>query len=198
MEKDYHLGLDIGTSSVGFAAIDDNFKLIRAKGKQVLGVRLFEEGQTAAERRGYRTARRRLKRRKWRLSFLDEFFAPYLDQVDPNFLRRLKQSNISPNDQLKVPSLQGRLLFPDYHFKNGENGYPTLIELNNEEVGSNQGPYPIFNIYALRLALMKEQRKFDLREVYLAIHHIVKYRGNFLNDTPVELFQPINLICLVR
>lgn len=193
MEKDYHLGLDIGTSSVGFAAIDDNFKLIRAKGKQVLGVRLFEEGQTAAERRGYRTARRRLKRRKWRLSFLDEFFAPYLDQVDPNFLRRLKQSNISPNDQLKVPSLQGRLLFPDYHFKNGENGYPTLIELNNEEVGSNQGPYPIFNIYALRLALMKEQRKFDLREVYLAIHHIVKYRGNFLNDTPVELFQPNKL-----
>lgn len=36
---------------------------------------------------------------------------------------------------------------------------------------------------------MTEDRQFDIREVYLAIHHIVKYRGNFLQDTPVENFK---------
>ncbi|GAA6114312.1 hypothetical protein AP20H10_06750 [Apilactobacillus apinorum] len=72
--KDYNIGLDIGTSSIGFAAIDDDNNLIRVKGKNVIGSRLFAEGKTAAERRGFRTARRRYNRRKWRLKLLDEIF----------------------------------------------------------------------------------------------------------------------------
>ncbi|GGG40737.1 CRISPR-associated endonuclease Cas9 REC1/REC2 domain-containing protein [Lactobacillus apis] len=36
---------------------------------------------------------------------------------------------------------------------------------------------------------MTENRKFDLREIFLAMHHIVKYRGNFLHDTPVKSFE---------
>lgn len=36
---------------------------------------------------------------------------------------------------------------------------------------------------------MTENRKFDLREIFLAMHHIVKYRGNFLQDTPVKNFE---------
>lgn len=36
---------------------------------------------------------------------------------------------------------------------------------------------------------MTENRKFDLREIFLAMHHIVKYRGNFLQDTPVKSFE---------
>ena len=69
MER-YHIGLDIGTSSIGWAVIGDDFKIKRKKGKNLIGVRLFKEGDTAAERRSFRTQRRRLNRRKWRLKLL--------------------------------------------------------------------------------------------------------------------------------
>lgn len=72
MKKPYTLGLDIGTSSVGFAAIDAQYVPMRAKGKTVIGVRLFREGDTAAERRQFRTTRRRISRRKCRLGLLDK------------------------------------------------------------------------------------------------------------------------------
>lgn len=163
----YTLGLDIGTSSIGFAAIDEHQKPIRTKGKTVMGVRLFKEGETAAERRLFRTTRRRLKRRKWRLSLLDRIFDPYLAEVDPNFLHRLKESNLSSEDSNK--HFQGSTLFPDKTDSAFYRQYPTM--------------------YHLRYALMTEDRKFDLREVYLAIHHIVKYRGHFLNPAPVNSFK---------
>lgn len=51
--KEYHIGLDIGTSSIGWAVTDSQFKLMRIKGKTAIGVRLFEEGKTAAERRTF-------------------------------------------------------------------------------------------------------------------------------------------------
>ena len=35
-------------------------------------------------------------------------------------------------------------------------------------------------IYHLRKALIEEDRAFDIRLVYLALHHIMKYRGHFL------------------
>lgn len=33
MSKEYFLGLDIGTSSLGWAVTDTNYKILRAKGK---------------------------------------------------------------------------------------------------------------------------------------------------------------------
>lgn len=33
---------------------------------------------------------------------------------------------------------------------------------------------------------MTDNRQHDLREVYLAIHHIVKYRGHFLNSGEIS------------
>lgn len=199
-KQKYHIGLDIGTDSIGFAAIDDHFKLVRSKGKQVIGVRLFKEGETAAERRVFRTMRRRLKRRKWRLGFLDNIFAPHLAKVDPNFLRRIKQSNIANEDPHKEKEFIGAYLFPEQAKEGKEYGYPTMIklrhefaeqhpELNDDQLRDELYRIPAFNIYGLRYTMMNEQRKFDLREVYLAIHHIIKYRGNFLNNTPIELFQ---------
>ena len=82
IKKDYNIGLDIGATSVGFAGIDEQYNPIKLKGKTVVGVNLFEEGQTAADRRGFRTTRRRLNRRKWRLSLLEEFFDLYITPVD--------------------------------------------------------------------------------------------------------------------
>ena len=185
----YHLGLDIGTNSIGWTAIDDHFSLLRVKGKNAIGVRTFKEGETAADRRGFRTARRRLSRRRWRLQFLDDFFAPYLAEVDLNFLARLKQSDISAKDPAKNQEFMGKLLFPDQEATVNGNGYPTLIQMRKEMSAEKAADFPVFNIYQLRYALMNEKRKFDLREIYLAVHHIVKYRGNFLNNTSVDKFK---------
>lgn len=165
-KKQYNIGLDIGATSVGFSAIDNNYQPIKLKGKTVIGARLFKEGDTAAERRGYRTTRRRLRRRKWRLSLLEEFFDPYMAQVDPTFFARLKSSNVSQKDNNS--KFTGSLLFPKQTDREFYEKYPTIYHLRNH--------------------LMNDDRKFDLREIFLAIHHIVKYRGNFLNNTPVSRF----------
>lgn len=166
MER-YHIGLDIGTSSIGWAVIGDNFKIKRKKGKNLIGTRLFNEGATAAERRGFRTQRRRLNRRKWRLKLLEEIFDPYMAEVDEYFFARLKSSNLSPKDSNK--KYLGSLLFPDVSDSNFYDKYPT--------------------IYHLRRDLMEKDKKFDLREIYLAIHHIVKYRGNFLEKVPAKNYK---------
>ena len=48
--KNYSIGLDIGTSSVGWAVVNsDNFKVIRKGNKALWGVRLFEEAKTALD-----------------------------------------------------------------------------------------------------------------------------------------------------
>lgn len=166
-EKEYHLGLDIGTNSIGYAVMDCNYHLMRAKGKTLIGTSLFREGNTAAERRGYRTTRRRLKRRKRRLKLLEAFFDPYIFEVDENFLARLHEADISPKDENK--RFWGSLLFPNEKDANFYRKYPT--------------------IYHLRKALMEEDRKFDVRAIFLAIHHIMKYRGNFLSPLSVDSFK---------
>ena len=60
---EYYIGLDVGTSSVGWAVTDPDYKLIRFNGKDMWGIHLFDEGKTAAERRAIRI-NRRLKNRK--------------------------------------------------------------------------------------------------------------------------------------
>ena len=72
----YSLGLDIGTTSVGWAVINEDKKRI-----EDLGVRIFERPEDpktkeslAKPRRDARSARRRLRRRKQRLNHLKKFF----------------------------------------------------------------------------------------------------------------------------
>ena len=55
--KKFYLGMDIGTNSVGMACTDENYRLLRAKGKDCWTVRLFSEGLTAEGRRFFKTAR---------------------------------------------------------------------------------------------------------------------------------------------
>ena len=55
MSRPYNIGLDIGTSSIGWSVVDDQSKLVSVRGKYGYGVRLYDEGQTAAERRSFRT-----------------------------------------------------------------------------------------------------------------------------------------------
>lgn len=171
MAKEYGMGLDIGTSSIGYSVVDDNADIIRVKGKRAIGVRLYGEAQKAEDRRTFRTSRRRLSRRRWRLNFLREFFDEHIAKVDSGFYERLKYYDESPRDE-QAHGLSKAL----FDFK-------TNSEFAHE--------YP--TIYHLRYALMTEQKKFDVREIYLAVHHIVKYRGHFLNTEPVSQFTKRNI-----
>ncbi|TPR42408.1 type II CRISPR RNA-guided endonuclease Cas9 [Apilactobacillus micheneri] len=173
--KKYHIGLDIGTSSVGFAAKHDDGSLVHTKGKNVIGARLFNEGQTAEERRTYRAARRRYSRRRWRLNLLNQIFKDSLDAVDATFLKRLKESSLSNQDQNK--KYFGELLFP----KDNDKRFHT-----NNIPENKRGNDTIFH---LRDRLMKSNEKADIREIYLAFHSMVKNRGNFFDNTPASSFE---------
>lgn len=174
MTEKYGVGLDIGSNSVGWTVVDGNGRLKRVKGKVAIGARLFKEGQAAAERRSFRTTRRRLSRVKWRLRLLREIFDEPISKIDENFFARRKYSAISPRD----PEYDGlaKTLFNDRTDKSFYRKYPT--------------------IYHLRQALMTEERQFDSREIYLALHHIVKYRGNFLRSGNATAYRtvPLNLL----
>lgn len=156
--KKFYLGMDIGTESVGMACTDEQYNLLRAKGKDLWSVRLFDEAQDAKERRTKRTARRRLQRRKQRIEFLQGVFAPFMD--DKTFFIRLNNSGFYQED--KDERLQTKYsLFADGDYTDKEfyQAFPT--------------------IFHLRKALI-DGVSADLRHYYLALHHIVKYRGHFL------------------
>lgn len=154
----YYIGLDIGTSSVGWAVTDLNYRLRRFNRKTMWGVRLFEKADTAANRRTFRVNRRRLNRRKERLGLLKEFFAAEINKIDPHFFKRLEESKLHLADKtvaVKHPLFHNRQAEQQYYEQ-----YPT--------------------IYHLRHALMTDSAPHDVRLVYLALHHIIKYRGHFL------------------
>lgn len=85
---DYYIGLDIGTASVGWAVTDKEYNLLQAgkNGKEMWGVRLFDEAQPAENRRIKRQARRRRRRERVRLNLLKELFRSSIETIDPNFL----------------------------------------------------------------------------------------------------------------
>lgn len=157
----YYLGLDIGTNSVGWAVTDENFKVVKKSGKSLWGARLFEPAKDQKTRRQNRANRRRLMRRKQRLSLLCDIFTPEMNKVDPLFFIRMRDSAFHLED--KDPSLTGKYsLFADRTMTDKEfyKKYPT--------------------IYHLRKHLIESDEKADIREIYLAFHHMIKYRGNFL------------------
>lgn len=170
--SEYYVGLDIGTDSVGWAVTDSEYRLIKKHGKHLWGVRLFSEAKKAEERRGYRTARRRLERRNQRIEWLRQIFSEEIAKVDPAFFLRMDESKfMEPDKKLMKDGLPlGRYtLFadPNYCDRDYHREFPT--------------------IYHLRKALMTEDRAFDVRLVYLAVHHILKKRGHFLfGDLDVE------------
>ena len=108
--KKYSLGLDIGTSSIGWAALDLDKERIHD-----LGVRIFERPEDpqngdslAKPRRDARSARRRLKRRRQRLNHLKQFF------VDQNILTKDRVEEVlnykSDFNKLDVYGLRARAL----------------------------------------------------------------------------------------
>lgn len=99
VKQDYFLGLDMGTGSLGWAVTDSTYQVMRKHGKALWGTRLFESASTAEERRMFRTARRRLDRRNWRIQVLQEIFSEEISKVDPGFFLRMKESKYYPDDK---------------------------------------------------------------------------------------------------
>ena len=99
MNKNYYLGLDIGTNSVGWAVTDENYNLCKFRNKDMWGIRLFESADTASERRLKRSSRRRLKRRNQRIKLLQEIFSQEITNVDNTFFIRLNESKLHMEDK---------------------------------------------------------------------------------------------------
>lgn len=169
MGSKFYLGLDIGTASCGWACTDENYKVLRMKGRDAWGVRIFEEAQTAEERRKFRCARRRLDRRRYRVHLLNEIFAasPELQKIDPDFLLRLEQSSLLMEDRT-VGKEEPSLLFQDKEMERRfYKNFPTMFSLRKAMLIGPDGDIDPYG---------------DIRYLYLAVHHIIKYRGNFLRE----------------
>lgn len=169
MTKPYSIGLDIGTNSVGWAVITDDYKVPSKKmkvlgntskkyiKKNLLGALLFDSGITAEGRRLKRTARRRYTRRRNRILYLQEIFSTEMATLDDAFFQRLDDSFLVPDDKR-------------------DSKYPIFGNLVEEKVYHDEFP----TIYHLRKHLADSSKKADLRLVYLALAHMIKYRGHFL------------------
>lgn len=168
--KKYNIGLDIGTESVGWAVTDfQTNKILRIGKKKLWGVRLFEEGQSAETRRTFRGTRRRLERRRQRIKYLQEIFTDEIAKKDPTFFIRLKDGFLYKEDK----NINKGINDPAKQFK-----YNLFIDKNFND-SDYYLKYP--TIYHLRYDLMKNECS-DIRLIYLAMHHIIKYRGNFLQE----------------
>ena len=174
--KPYSIGLDIGTNSVGWAIITDDYKVPSKKmkvlgntdkhfiKKNLIGALLFDEGTTAEDRRLKRTARRRYTRRKNRLRYLQEIFSQEISKVDSGFFHRLDDSFLVPED------------------KRGSK-YPIFATLEEEKEYHKKFP----TIYHLRKHLADSKEKTDLRLIYLVLAHMIKYRGHFLYEESFDI-----------
>ena len=162
----YNVGLDIGTSSVGWCITDEENNILKNGKKNMWGARLFNEGQTAVTTRSFRGSKRRLERRKQRIKILQSLMLDDIEKEHANFFKILKESSLNQEDKTCNTSVNNKKynLFSDVG----------MTDINYFE------KYP--TIYHLREELIKNKEKYDLRLVYLAIHHIIKYRGNFLYE----------------
>ena len=174
MSKKYYLGLDIGTNSVGWAVTDENYNLCKYAGKRMWGIRLFEGGETAEQRRISRSNRRRLSRKKQRIDLLQELFAEEIAKMDPTFFIRLNESRLHLEDKSTGEKFP---LFTDKDY--------TDIQYYKE--------YP--TIYHLRKELIENSKVHDVRLVYLACHHILKNRGHFLINGSFSDVKKLSSVC---
>ena len=138
--------------------------ILRAKGKDLWGVRLFEEAHTAAERRGFRTARRRRQREVARLGLLREYFSEEINKIDPGFFCRLDDSKFQMQERAEN-NKQPYALFADKNYTDQDyyRDYPTIFHLRKE--------------------LIESDKPHDVRLVYLALANMFKHRGHFLNTS---------------
>lgn len=175
-KQEYCIGLDIGTNSTGYAMTDMDGHLLKHHKRSTFGAVLFDEASPAQDRRMARSTRRRLDRREQRIDLLQWLLSDEVAKKDPEFFLRLNESFLQ-DDERKYPLVYGTL--PVSIWTDGSpfvmpDGTPLLDQNGKIRV------YP--TIYHLRYALMHTPKQADIRYVYLALHHIIKYRGHFLME----------------
>ena len=157
----YNIGLNLELTSAGWAVTDENGKLLRAKGKDMWGVRLFDEAESGAERRMYRYSRKKRQRKLKKIRELNTFFSEEIKKTDPGFFIRLEESMLWEEDR----SEENRQPFSLFCDKNH-----TDLDFYKK--------YP--TIYHLRLELANSKEPHDIRLLYLTLLHMFKHRGHFL------------------
>lgn len=114
MERKYGIGLDIGIGSVGYAVISRTNNLDARI--EDIGVRLFDSGENirqkasnAQERRGYRSTRRLLRRRKHRKERIKKFFLK-IKLMNEMQLKAWQEQNGNQNVlQIRIKGLNEKL-----------------------------------------------------------------------------------------
>lgn len=173
-QKKYKIGLDIGTNSVGWACVDENNDILQKDGKYLWGSRLFDEAQPRRGRRINRGARRRIARRKQRINELNRILKPKMDEIDSEFFNKMQESFFIKDD------VENTRDWSCQFFKDKKEVKKLMYITDSEGLPIRK------NIYHLRSECMQD-KKVDFRLVYLSLHHIMKYRGNFLyEDSQVE------------
>ena len=129
----------------------------------MLGVTLFDEAVQCAERRAFRTARRRLDRRQQRVQLIKELFAREISLVDPDFYIRLQESALFAEDKSRKNDIN--TLFNDRCFKDKDfhKRFPTVHHL-------------------IQYLINDYKEKPDIRLVYIACAWLVAHRGHFLSE----------------
>lgn len=157
----YFLGLDVGTDSVGYAVTDDRYNLLKYNGEPMWGSHVFEAASQAAERRAFRTSRRRTNRKKMRAALVNEIFAEEIAKVDERFFIRRQESALFRED---VSADDRYIVFNDEDFNDRTyySKYPTIHHLICE--------------------LMNSKEPHDIRLVYIAVAYLVAHRGHFLSE----------------
>ena len=163
----YYLGLDMGTNSVGWAVTDIQYNILKVKGKDLWGIREFNEASTAAERRTHRVSRRARQRKTVLIGLLKYYFHDEICKKDPYFFQRVDNSKYhleDKDDEVKYTYN----IFNDINYTDADyfKQYPTIFHLRNEL---------IFN-----------PNEHDIRLVYLALLNMFKHRGHFLNDSLID------------
>lgn len=164
VQGDYNIGLDMGTGSDGWVVTDGEGRLLHFKKQPTWGSRLFDSAETAASARIPRSQRRRYVRRRWRLDLLQGLLQEEVEKVDPDFFLRLRQSRLVDSDPNKTTAAYRWPIFNETDF--------TEVDYCDQ--------FP--TIYHLRKHLLESPEQADIRLVYLALHNIVKCRGNFLRE----------------
>ncbi len=157
-EKIY-LGLDIGSDSVGYAVTDGEYNILKYHGKPAWGVTLFDAAAPKANRRSFRTARRRLDRRQQRVQLIRELFAGEIAKVDPKFYIRLQAAALYREEAGEAYTIFNDVGYTDREY---HEDYPTIHHLIYE--------------------LMTDSKPHDVRLVYLACAWLVAHRGHFLSN----------------
>ena len=164
--KNYNIGFDIGVGSDGWCVTDEEGNILKKGNRNMWGSRIFNEAKTAKETREFRSTRRRLDRRKQRINILQSLVNEDMERENPNFFQLLRESSLDFDDKIESKNISGKK-------------YNLFSEDKNTDIDFFHR-FP--TIYHLRKYLIETKEKVDFRLVYLAIHHIIKYRGNFLYE----------------